>query len=781
MSERPRLPGVLSRPEQGWSSLLLLLAMLVLLGVSIADSREVSLVLAPNARSAASSLPVLMLAAGLIGSLLARSRIGVVRAHIIGATVAAALLLFTAGESLLQAGVAVSDDALSQHVGAVWMRLEEGVTRYLERELTTPVVVTYLVIGALCWTTAQFSAFSVFRYDRGGPAVIAIGTVLFFNVGLGSFERSEDLLPVLPVLALFSTLAMLLLIRMQLVTQRLQWARRHISDAGEVSRLFLRSGVIFVALTVTGATSLTAVATVEAQDVSLGGLEEPLKDIGDEIARALGLIGVPTPEPPPVTRGDYSRIDETWQPTGGTAFTAAVDGGLRGNYWWGYARDTYELGRGWTSRAVDREPYEEGEPIFVPAESSASGEHRAVTSMTIGDVADASLTAFSLAEPERFINRDVTVISDDRGQGIGVIEFQEPVGPGDGVRAVSYVRDYSPETTDLTANRLRRADGRPPAWIDQYLQVPDGAVGPNVTAFVEQIGRTARPTAYDQAIEIQARLRAMDYETNMSGACDAYAGSVPECVIAEEQGFCQHYATTMAIVLRELDIPSRFVTGYLPGELDRESGVWTVDGSALHNWVEAYFPDIGWVRFDPTPGRRAEGQLPTAFPNRTGPEPSAEPTREPLNPRQTSEPTPEPTPDGDVGPFPPVGPTDPPVTLVIGGGFIIALLLTVASVILLFRLRRLPEGDDGVAYRGIVSLATRLGYGPHPSQTEYEYAGSLSEVIPSVRDELFVVADARVETAYGQRHLDTERRGLLRGAYARIRTALLRLSLRRKH
>jgi hypothetical protein len=121
------------------------------------------------------------------------------------------------------------------------------------------------------------------------------------------------------------------------------------------------------------------------------------------------------------------------------------------------------------------------------------------------------------------------------------------------------------------------------------------------------------------------------------------------------------------------------------------------------------------------------------------------------------------------------------VTLVIGGGFIIALLLTVASVILLFRLRRLPEGDDGVAYRGIVSLATRLGYGPHPSQTEYEYAGSLSEVIPSVRDELFVVADARVETAYGQRHLDTERRGLLRGAYARIRTALLRLSLRRKH
>ena len=108
------------------------------------------------------------------------------------------------------------------------------------------------------------------------------------------------------------------------------------------------------------------------------------------------------------------------------------------------------------------------------------------------------------------------------------------------------------------------------------------------------------------------------------------------------------------------------------------------------------------------------------------------------------------------------------------------LLLSVIGLLLLYRLRRLPAGDSGLAYRGIVSLATRLGYGPHPSQTEYEYAGTLSEAIPSVRDDLYLVADARVETAYGQRSLDRERRGLLRRAYSRIRTALLRLSLKRR-
>ena len=159
MSGRWRRPYVLSTPEQGWSSLLLLLALLGLLGVSIANARAASLVLSPDASSVAASLPVLMITGGLVGFLLARSHIGVVRAHIIGAVVAATLLLFIAGENLLQAGVTAPDGALSAQVGAVWVQLEAGaVSRYLERELTAPAVVTYLVFGALCWTCLLYTS-----------------------------------------------------------------------------------------------------------------------------------------------------------------------------------------------------------------------------------------------------------------------------------------------------------------------------------------------------------------------------------------------------------------------------------------------------------------------------------------------------------------------------------------------------------------------------------------------------------------------------------------------
>jgi transglutaminase-like putative cysteine protease len=784
VSERSRRPEVLRRPEQGWSSLLLLLAMLALLGISIVDARDEVLQLASEVASPARSLPILMLAAGLIGFLLARSRIGVVQAHIIGAATGAMLLLLVAGSTLLAVPDAlVPEGAISQEVGAVWLRLEEDLRLYLAEELPTPPVVAYLVLGAFCWTTAQFSAFSIFRYGRGGPAVIAIGTVLFLNLGLGSLRADDDRLPVLPLLATFSALAMLLLIRMQLVSQRLQWARRHISDTGEVSRLFLRSGALFVVLTIVSATSLTTVATVEAQDIELGALEDPIKDFGDQLARLLGLAGVPPPEVGPASRGSFSAIDDAWEPGEGIAFTAAIDRGqLRANYWWGFSRDTYDpaLG-GWASNEVDSYDLPPGAELRTPAVATSAGDHPAGVTITIGGELDDSLGAYALTEASVYRNRGVEVISDD-GRSVSAIEYRDPVDEGDRVEMVSYVRDYSDDATTLTANQLRAAGDAYPAWVeDRYLQGQgdERIAGRNVERFVARIRRSSADNAYDRALEVQRRLGAMAYVTDMRGACGRY-DSVPECVLAEEKGFCQHYATTMIVVLRELGVPARFITGYLPGQRDPGTGIWTVEQSALHNWVEAYFPGHGWVRFDPTPGRVGEGQTPTDFPEgEATPEP---PAGTPAPPAGTpfDEPTPEPTLDTAVIPPDASGGDDQTISYVISGGAIMALLLTLLSVVLLFRLRRLPGDDDGLAYRGVVSLATRLGYGPHPSQTEYEYAGTLSEAIPTVRHELYVVADARVETAYGQRRLDAARRGSLRRAYARIRTALLRLSLRRR-
>ena len=69
-------------------------------------------------------------------------------------------------------------------------------------------------------------------------------------------------------------------------------------------------------------------------------------------------------------------------------------------------------------------------------------------------------------------------------------------------------------------------------------------------------------------------------------------------------GYCQYYASTMAIFLRELGIPTRLVEGYLPGTRDPRTGIETLLEKDRHDWVEVYFPGYGWVPFDPTGGQR---------------------------------------------------------------------------------------------------------------------------------------------------------------------------------
>jgi hypothetical protein len=54
-------------------------------------------------------------------------------------------------------------------------------------------------------------------------------------------------------------------------------------------------------------------------------------------------------------------------------------------------------------------------------------------------------------------------------------------------------------------------------------------------------------------------------------------------------------------MLRTLGIPTRDVNGFLPGEYNDLGGDYVVRASDAHSWVEVYFPDNGWIVFDPTP------------------------------------------------------------------------------------------------------------------------------------------------------------------------------------
>jgi hypothetical protein len=122
---------------------------------------------------------------------------------------------------------------------------------------------------------------------------------------------------------------------------------------------------------------------------------------------------------------------------------------------------------------------------------------------------------------------------------------------------------------------------------------------------------------YETILAIQDHLSdssVFTYDTSVQPKDDAY--TLLRFLTRDRRGFCQQFASAMAVMLRTLGFPSRVAEGFTQGQPDPDTGVWHVSTTELHSWVEVLFPTYGWLSFEPTPGRTnpvaAEYQHPSA-------------------------------------------------------------------------------------------------------------------------------------------------------------------------
>jgi transglutaminase-like putative cysteine protease len=186
--------------------------------------------------------------------------------------------------------------------------------------------------------------------------------------------------------------------------------------------------------------------------------------------------------------------------------------------------------------------------------------------------------------------------------------------------------------------------GEPTRDMASFLRLP-----PDMPPIIEQTALSAtsgKSTRIDQALALQAwfrndgdytySLEQVDGDRNRTGL-DAV-----EAFLEERVGYCEQYASAMALMARQLGIPSRVVVGFLRPEATAQ-GVWEFRGQDMHAWPELFFEGVGWVRFEPTP-RSVSREAPpytdidtsTAGPS-SGREPETEkPTRDPLAERSSA-------------------------------------------------------------------------------------------------------------------------------------------------
>ena len=365
------------------------------------------------------------------------------------------------------------------------------------------------------------------------------------------------------------------------------------------------------------------------------------------------------------------------------------------------------------------------------------------------------------------------------------LDLASAVSPGEAYTVRSLVPEEDPEAGGITGAELATAGvSYTGGWESRFIEILPGSIGDityqTADAIVAGLPENERDP-YHVAMAMQAFLSHNDefvYSIDVSGMCGREGYS--DCLLRVKRGYCELYASTMVMMLRTQSIPARYVVGYLPGRLGTDDA-YTVDRSAAHAWVEVYFPRYGWVRFDPTPpGNAANGQVTTEL-DPGEPEPSAQPVGPAATPSFAT------GPDFDEGLIQPGGERPVPPSGGAGGigspvgiALIVGLVVAFIAIALFIRGRRMPYPEPDLAYRGVARLAGRFGYGPKPTQTAYEFAGSLGEVVPQVRSELQVVAHAKVESTYARRRPDSAMLEQLREAYRRVRVGLLRLVFRRR-
>ncbi|WP_394552403.1 DUF3488 and DUF4129 domain-containing transglutaminase family protein [Agromyces sp. MMS24-JH15] len=173
-----------------------------------------------------------------------------------------------------------------------------------------------------------------------------------------------------------------------------------------------------------------------------------------------------------------------------------------------------------------------------------------------------------------------------------------------GQRYTATLVDLSP-----TPSQLRAASDRVPTLVQPFLTLPDEV--PQVIRDTAAAVTAGAPTRYDAAVAIQDWLRGSEFSySTESPVREGYDGGGFEVIAAfleAKQGYCVHFASTMAVFAREIGIPSRIAVGYTAGTSTegRVNGrtVVQVDSHDLHAWPELYFEGVGWVPFEPTPGR----------------------------------------------------------------------------------------------------------------------------------------------------------------------------------
>jgi transglutaminase-like putative cysteine protease len=622
-----------------------------------------------------------------------------------------------------------------------------------------------LLMTLVGWWVAYVSAWMVFGTHKVWQALaLTLGAMLLIAYGSSS--------KVVPFFVLYLFCALLLAVRMFAYAQEKTWDVEKAQYDRDIRLYFLRDGGLLVAVVLAAVWLVPLLSSSSLLSDLWGRVEGPWKAVGDEWNRVFsGVQGY---------RQDYANV-----PFGGElSLGGPVDLGDEivmwvdsevGRYWRGAVYDRYD-GSGWENTdTLD---------ALIPADKAlpleGQYELRRLVKQTVVPNWSGYGQLFAVGQPVAVdIPLEVRYSFADTERAEGRDPFSAPA-------SVTVIRSGVPVARDrpytivssvsvADVGSLQEARDDYPGWVaGRYLQLPS-SLPERIRELAEEIAGP-HDNAYDKADAIQAYLRRMiEYNQDVDRPPDN-RDAIDYLLFDSHEGYCNYYASAMVVLARSVGIPSRLAVGYGGGEFDDETGLYAVRERDTHAWVEVYFPQYGWVEFEPT-----ASEQPVPRPGRSedstpeGPGSDLDSTLE----RDLERLRGEEEGIGGPGVTSRMQGTSSSLPTILGG---IAVLASAAAAVFVWLIKwRTPQGASyvGRIYRRMCRYSRLMGVRGKASQTPYEYAAVLEENIPSGAPMVERIASLYVRDRFAPGGLDPSGEEQADGAWKGLRPLMRRELVRR--
>ena len=750
----PELVRRFLRPREGWLSMALVLIMVLSLAWSVEHG---------NVFEPIGFLGPVALFGVLVGALLGLTRFSIVLVLPASALVGAWVVLSTVCSDFFPT-LGITNQLLVIRAEAFdWFRIvfQGGFAPQL-----TPYA---LGIGALMWVTAFMAAFALFRHHRVLDSILVVGVALIANM-------SATLAELFAFLVLYSLAALLLWLRVALVNREDAWRTRHVTETVDVPGQIMRSGVGFIFGSIALAWMLTTVAVAAPLTSVWNNLDGVWSKVTDQFEGLFGGLSGSNSRIQGTAFGSSFRVRGQWNSSDGVVMTVAATSPY---YMRTITYDAY-TGHGWMSSAGSDRSVGAGDLIFpgYTPERPLSTESYRVETVTVQVQRTSGRNVFTPGYPTTAFAP--LVVHQPNGLPLlGALQSGVSLDSGKGYQITA---DISTATEAMLAG----AGTSYPSEISKTYLSTSGVTQRTKDLARQVVAAAGATDPYHEAKALADYLRTdprFKYATVATLPSDATRDLVDFFLFDPhgQVGYCEYYASAMAVMARSLGLPSRVAVGYAPGERIT-TDVYEYRERNAHAWAEIFFPGYGWQIFEATHSipavfrAQGTGTVPPVSTASGAPKP---PSFEGKDLGTISDlPSFRPV----AGGFQPGG-QRPAEESRIGNATVIVVLLVVLALLVTWRLLRarrrfrfLAPGDR--QWQRLAVAADRAGIAMRPAETFYEYASWLEEQLPQRRVEIHEIADGKVYQSYSGHRISSELIARLEQAWGKLQLPMLWLAVR---